>query len=111
MIARRALLKAALTGGVALPVAAGLLRTAHAEDEIPMLRENDVTAKSLAYVEDAAKVDKNAFPTYKKGQDCSTCSQYIGDKGEPKGACQLVLGQYVLAKGWCKAWEAKPAQP
>jgi hypothetical protein len=111
MIARRALLKAALAGGVALPVAAGLLRTARADEEIPLLAESDVTAKSLAYIADASRVDGKAFPTFKSGQDCSNCSQWLGEKGDVKGGCQLVLGQFVLAKAWCKAWEAKPAKP
>lgn len=111
MVARRALLKAALTGGVALPFAAGLLRTARADDEIPLLAESDVTAKSLAYIADATKVDAKAFPSFKPGQDCSNCSQWLGDKGDAKGACQLVLGQFVLAKAWCKAWEPKPTKP
>jgi hypothetical protein len=111
MIARRALLKAALAGGAAIPAVAGMLRTARADDEIPLLDEGSVTAKSLAYVGDAAKVDAKAYPTFKKGQDCSNCSQYLGDKGDPKGACQLVIGEFVLAKGWCKAWEAKPNKP
>ena len=111
MIARRALLKAALAGGAALPVAAGLLRAARADEEIPLLAESDVTAQSLAYVADASRVDAKAYPAFKPGQDCSNCSQYLGDKGDPKGACNLVLGQFVLAKGWCKAWEPKPAKP
>jgi hypothetical protein len=107
-LGRRALLKAALTGVASLPVAAALVRTARADDEFPTLREDDATAKSIGYVADAARVDPTIYPTFRTGQDCSNCKLYLGDKGEPKGACELVLGQYVLAKAWCKAWEAKP---
>jgi hypothetical protein len=107
-IQRRALLKVALMGGAAIPVAAVLFRSARADDAIPVLDENDVTAKSLAYVADASKVDVKAYPAFKPGQDCSNCSQYLGEKGDKLGGCMLVLGQYVQAKGWCKVWEAKP---
>ena len=108
-VSRRALLQAAVAGAAALPVAAAMLPNAQAAQGIPLLKESDVTAKSLAYVADASKVDAKAFPTYKPGQDCSNCSQYVGDKGAPQGACMLVLGQFVLAKAWCKSWEAKPS--
>jgi len=106
-LGRRTLLKAALTGVATLPVTAALLRTARADDEFPILTEADSTAKSIGYVADAGKVDPQTYPTFRKGQDCSNCKLYLGDPGDPKGACELVLGQYVLAKAWCKAWEAK----
>ena len=105
---RRSLLKSALLGIAALPAATALPRSARADDEIPLLREDDITGKSIGYVADAGKVDPKVYPTFRKGQDCSNCKLYTGDKGDPKGACELVLGQYVLAKAWCKAWEARP---
>jgi hypothetical protein len=107
-IGRRALLKGMLTGAAALPVAASGVRVAWADEDFPTLKEDDVTARSIGYVADAAKVDPQAYPMFKKGQDCSNCKLYTADAGAPKGACELVLGQYVLAKAWCKAWEAKP---
>jgi hypothetical protein len=107
-IDRRSLLKGVLTGAAALPVAASLVRTVRAEDDFPTLKEGDTAAKSIGYVADAGKVDPQAYPAFRKGQDCSNCKLYLGDAGDPKGACELVLGQYVLAKAWCKAWEAKP---
>ena len=107
-IGRRALLKSALTGVSALPAAALLLRTARAEDDFPLLKESDLAAKSIGYVADARKVDPKVYPAFKAGQDCSNCKLYLGDKGDPKGPCELVLGQFVLAKAWCKAWEPKP---
>jgi hypothetical protein len=108
IIGRRTLLKAALTGVASLPLAAALVRPARADDQFPLLKEEDTTAKSIGYVADAGKVDATVYPTFRKGQDCSNCKLYLGDKGEPQGACELVLGQFVLAKAWCKAWEARP---
>ena len=51
-VSRRALLKAAVAGAAALPVAAAMLPNAQAAQGIPLLKESDVTAKSLAYVAD-----------------------------------------------------------
>jgi hypothetical protein len=109
-IERRSFIRATLLGVVAVPAAALLSREARADDDFPTLKEDDTTAKSIAYVADATKVDAKAFPMYKPGQDCSNCKLYASDKDAPKGVCELVLGQYVLAKGWCKSWEPKPAK-
>jgi High potential iron-sulfur protein len=108
-IARRAFITNALLGAAALPATALLSRAVRADD-FPTLKEDDTTAKSIAYVADATKVDAKAFPQYKPGQDCSNCKLYASDPGAPKGVCELVLGQYVLAKGWCKSWEPKPGK-
>ncbi|MGC4028675.1 MAG: high-potential iron-sulfur protein [Steroidobacteraceae bacterium] len=104
IIRRRAILAAAVS---AVPLAAFRGRNAWADDEYPLLDEADATAKAIGYVADAAKVDPKQYPTYKQGQDCSNCQLYYGDKDSEKGACELVLGQFVLAKAWCKAWEQK----
>jgi hypothetical protein len=109
-IPRREFIRKTLLGAATLPAAALLARTAHADDDFPTLKEDDVTAKSIAYVADATKVDAKAFPMFKPGQDCSNCKLYASDPGAPKGVCELVLGQYVLAKGWCKSWEPKPGK-
>jgi hypothetical protein len=109
-IARREFIRNTLLGAAALPAAALLSLPARADDDFPTLKEDDTTAKSIAYVADASKVDAKAFPQYKPGQDCSNCKLYASDKGAPKGVCELVLGQYVLAKGWCKSWEPKPGK-
>jgi hypothetical protein len=110
MLARRSFLKLVLTGGAAVPVCAGLSRVVRADEPIPLLKESDFSAQTIAYVEDATKVDAKAYPAFKPGQTCANCSQYVADKGASKGACALVLGQYVLARGWCKAWEPVPAK-
>ena len=109
-IARRDFIRNALLGVAAIPAAAAISRAAHADDDFPTLKEDETTAKSIAYVADASKVDAKAFPQYKPGQDCSNCKLYAADKGATKGVCELVLGEYVLAKGWCKSWEPKPAK-
>jgi High potential iron-sulfur protein len=108
-IARRDFIRNTLLGVAAIPAAAAMSRAARADDDFPTLKEDDITAKSIAYVADASKVDAKAFPQYRPGQDCSNCKLYASDKGATKGVCELVLGQYVLAKGWCKSWEPRPA--
>lgn len=105
---RRRLIKTAVLGAAALPLLARMLRGARADEPIPVLDEADVTAKSLGYVADASRVDAKANPNFKPGQDCSNCSQYLGEPKDKMGGCNLVLGQFVLARAWCKVWEPKP---
>ena len=62
---RRTLLKGALLGVAAVPVSALLSRTADAA--AGKVDPNEPQAKSLGYVEDAAKVDPKANPNYKPG--------------------------------------------
>ena len=107
-IQRRTFIGNARLGAVGVPVTVLLARTAQADDDFPTLKEDDPTAIAIAYVSDASRVDAKALPMYRPGQDCSNCGLYDGDKGAPKGTCQLVLGQYVLARAWCKSWEARP---
>jgi High potential iron-sulfur protein/Protein of unknown function (DUF2384) len=110
IITRRSLIKATLMGTVAIPLAAQFQRSAHAADDSPpILDVNDPTAKALAYIEDAAKVDAKAFPAYKSGQNCANCSQWQSAPTDKLGGCELVLGQFVRSAGWCKVWEPKPA--
>ena len=108
---RRRLIHVALLGAASLPGVSRLLRAAAADDSPPVLDENDITAKSLAYIADATKIDVAAYPNYKPGQICSNCSQWTGEPADKLGGCQLVLGQYVVAKGWCKVWEVIPNKP
>lgn len=106
-LGRRRALQSVLAGAVAIPALLLAPRT-RADDEFPLLKEEDTSAKSIGYVADAAKVDPRQYPAFRQGQDCSNCKLYLGDQGDPKGPCELVLGQLVLAKAWCKAWEPKP---
>ena len=107
---RRRFLKVVMLGAAAAPLALRYQRTASADQagDGPVLGESSATARALAYVADAAQVDRAAFPAYAPGQTCRNCSQYLGLPADNKAGCQLVLGEYVLAGGWCKAWEAKP---
>lgn len=102
---RRRLLQGALAGLAALPAATLIAREAAAADP---LSESDATAKSLAYVGDASKVDAKTNPTYKPGQLCSNCIQYTGKAGAADGPCNIFPGKLVKAKGWCKVWVLKP---
>jgi hypothetical protein len=75
--------------------------------ELPHLSETDPTAQSLGYKEDASKVDKTKFPTYKPGQMCANCQFFQGTAGQQYGPCQIFAGKAVNAKGWCSAYVAK----
>ncbi len=104
-LSRRQLLQGALAGLAAVPAAALIARDASAAEA---LLETDATAKSLGYVSDAGKVDAKANPTYKAGQNCSTCIQFGGKAGAADGPCNIFPGKLVKAKGWCKVWVLKP---
>ncbi|MEX1993646.1 MAG: high-potential iron-sulfur protein [Steroidobacteraceae bacterium] len=103
---RRQLLQGALVGLAAVPAAS--LIAARAEASEP-LSEGDPTAKSLAYVVSASKVDPATNPTYKAGQTCANCIQYTGKAGAADGPCNIFPNKTVKAAGWCKVWVAKPA--
>lgn len=103
-LSRRQLLQGALLVA-AVPAATLVGREAVAEEH---LSEGDATAKSLAYVSDASKVDPKANPTYKPGQTCANCIQFTGKAGAPHGPCNIFPGKLVKAKGWCKVWVLKP---
>lgn len=101
---RRRLLQGALAGFAAVPAAALIARSATAE----AVTEADPTAKSLAYVTDAKKVNAKANPNYKPGQNCANCLQYSGKAGAADGPCALFPNKTVKAAGWCKVWMLKP---
>lgn len=102
---RRQLLQGALAGLAAVPAATLIAREAGAAE---LLSESDATAKSLAYVADASKVDAKTNPTYKPGQKCLNCIQYTGKAGAADGPCNIFPGKLVKANGWCKVWVLKP---
>ncbi len=103
-ISRRRLLQGALAGFAAVPAAALIAKSAAAE----AVTEADPTAKSLAYVTDAKKVNAKANPNYKPGQNCANCLQYSGKTGAADGPCALFPKKSVKAAGWCKVWMLKP---
>ena len=75
----------------------------------PMVDEKDPQAAALGYVADAAKVNKAKYATYKDGQLCSNCQFYQGKAGSVSGACPVLGGKLVAAKGWCSAYAKKAA--
>jgi hypothetical protein len=104
---RRTLLKGALLGVAAVPVSALLSRTAAAA--AGKVDPNEPQAKSLGYVEDAAKVDAKANPNYKPGQVCANCLQAPTAKpGMAEVPCNSFAQRNVAAKGGCKVYVKKP---
>src|SRR5689334_1022697 len=96
---RNFLALAGVTGAVALVGArpgASLAQGAAA----PHLSESDPTAKALGYVEDASKVDKTKFPSYKAGAHCANCNFFQGKPTDAYAPCQIFPGKSVAGKGW-----------
>lgn len=105
--ARRRFLKIAVAGAVAAPIASTLLpRFASAED-LPHVSESDPTAMALGYKEDAKKVDKAKYTTYKDGALCENCKFWTGKPGDAYGPCGLFPGKATNAKGWCSGYNPK----
>jgi len=75
--------------------------------ELPHVTEGDPTAKALGYTEDATKVDKTKFPSYKPGSTCAQCNFFQGTAGAAYGPCQIFPGKSVNANGWCASFSAK----
>jgi hypothetical protein len=104
---RRTLLKGALLGVAAVPASALLSRAATAASG--RVDPNEPQAKSLGYVEDAAKVDPKANPNFKPGQNCANCLQAPTAKpGMTEVPCNIFAGRPVAAKGWCKVYVKRP---
>jgi hypothetical protein len=74
---------------------------------LPHLSPGDPLAQSLGYQEDAGKVDKAKFATYKAGQKCDNCRFFQGAAGQQYGPCQIFVGKAVNANGWCASYSAK----
>jgi hypothetical protein len=109
LMGRRAILKAAMVGAVAVSVA-GLSRQAGAADAaLVPLSATDPTGAALGYAEDTSKVDEKKYPLHKAAQSCATCVQYKGKAGDARGACTIFAGKSVNAHGWCSVWAQKPA--
>jgi len=89
--------------------------TAFAQENLPMLKEDEPQAKALGYHADASKVDtkkwsRRAGPEGAK-QFCYNC-QFYQAKGDPKKSdaapCTIFPGKRVAAKGWCNSWVQNP---
>jgi len=74
---------------------------------LPHLADSDPTAKALGYIEDASKVDKSKFPSYKAGAHCATCNFFQGKSADTYGPCQIFPGKAVNANGWCASHSPK----
>jgi hypothetical protein len=106
-LSRRAIVKSGLIAGAFIPALGFITETAGAA-ALPPLDPADPTAKALAFVTDATKVDAASNPTYKAGQKCSTCAQYQGKATDATAGCTIFAGHSVPAAGWCKVWAQKP---
>ena len=98
-----------LSLAAAVPATLALGQLAANAADLPHLSPDDATAKSLAYVENAAKIDAKAEPTYKAGSACASCSLFAGNAGDAYGPCGLFAGKAVNAKGWCRGYAKKAA--
>ena len=74
---------------------------------LPMVDEKEPQAVALAYVDDAARVDKVKYKSYVAGSQCGNCAVYLGKAGDAVGPCPLFAGKHVATKGWCSAWAKK----
>lgn len=99
---RRKVLKLALSGVAAVPLASLLQRRAYAGD-LPPVSEDDPAAKGLGYVHDASKATD---PKRKDNQFCKNCNLVRSDAGEWR-QCAIFPGKGVNENGWCTAWVLK----
>ena len=77
---RRRLVKGVTLVAALSPIAALPLRAALAAD-LPLVSENDPTAKALQYVSDASKAT-----SAKPGSKCANCANYRGAPGPRRAA-------------------------
>jgi hypothetical protein len=80
---------------------------AHPQTAAKPVSAADPLAKALGYSDDASKVDKAKYPTFKAGEKCSTCRFYQGTAGQKDGPCQIFSGMLVSSSGWCSSYNAK----
>jgi High potential iron-sulfur protein len=102
---RRFLLGTLGVGSAALLELGG--RPAGAAEALPHLTSSNALAKALGYTDDAAKVDRAKYPTYKPGDECAKCRFYQGVAGKPWGPCQVFKGYDVNERGWCVSFVVK----
>lgn len=74
---------------------------------LPHLTKSYPLAVSLHYHDDAAKVNRSKFPTYKPGDECAKCRFFKGKPGETWGPCQVFKGYDVNHHGWCISFVKK----
>jgi len=91
-----------LTGAIVLiPFAAQLAsRVALAAEK---LSEDDPTAVSLGYKNDAARA---THETHVAGRNCAGCAFFQGTAAL-EAPCLVFSGKLVNAKGWCASWRER----
>ncbi len=100
---RRRLLRGALLGVAAAPLATLSMRGSNAmAQDMPKLAEDNPQAIALNYVHDAA--DKDDMRT--EGAICGNCRLYLGERDAEWGGCTAFPGKAVNINGWCSAWVA-----
>lgn len=97
--ARRRLLERLALGVPLLALGAQPRARAAAPAALPLLEATAPEAKTVKYVEDAAKA-RGATA----GSTCANCALYQGAEGSKQGPCQLFPGKDVKAAGWCSSW-------
>ena len=95
---RRHLLKRMSLAMALAPIAGTALRAAWAAD-LPLVTQDDPTAKALKYVPDVSRASGA-----KPGSKCGNCKLYQGAAGSAQGACLLFPGKDVKTSGWCSSW-------
>lgn len=97
---RRALLGAAVSTAVLVPLSGLVPPRAAQAAAMTRLSETDAPAQALSYVQDATRA---THKSYEPGQLCSNCNLIQGDTGEWR-PCQIFRGKLVNENGWCAAW-------
>ncbi|HET9388790.1 MAG TPA: high-potential iron-sulfur protein [Steroidobacteraceae bacterium] len=95
----------AAAGAAALGLRSGL--SSAQDKQLPPVTDSDPTAKALGYTDDASKVDKSKFPSFKPGSKCANCNFFQGKAGDARGPCQIFPGKSVNANGWCASHSPK----
>ncbi len=103
---RRRVIKLAVFGAAAVPMARFVIPTAGAQP--PKLEESNPTAMALGYKHDTAEVDPAKYPNHKAEQRCDNCNLIQGPDGEEWRPCAIFPGALVASAGWCAAWVKKP---
>lgn len=101
---RRRLLRLALGGAIAAPLA-GLLHTSRATgaEKARLDRESEL-AQKLAYTHDAESTNDSAR---KEGAHCGNCTHFRGGMDDQWASCNIFPEHLVNVNGWCKSWFAK----